>query len=147
MILQRLVLDFRSDEIAARVLYRRSLQAAPNPGTKARRREVTELARTGLTQALKALDSEAGVECVGTSGFTTSPRQPTRWPVFGASPMRTASGPARSPSNRPGRTWPRSRPRMRTASAPARRPPWRPPPERRSSALPFLARSGAGVRE
>ncbi len=71
MTLQRLVLDFRSGEIVARVLYRRSLQAAPNPGTKARRREVTALARTGLTQALEALDSEAGVECVGTSGFTT----------------------------------------------------------------------------
>ncbi len=69
--LQRLVLDFRSGEIVARVLYRRSLQDGPNPGTKARRREVTALARTGLTQALKALDSEAGVECVGTSGFTT----------------------------------------------------------------------------
>ncbi len=71
MTLQRLVLDFRSDEIVVRVLYRRSLQAAPNPGTKARRREVTELTRTGLTQALEALDSEAGVECVGSAGFTT----------------------------------------------------------------------------
>ncbi len=72
MTLQRLVLDFRSDagEIVVRALYRRSLQDGPNPGTKARRREVAALARTGLTQALEALDSEAGVEVVGTSGFT-----------------------------------------------------------------------------
>ncbi len=67
--LHRLVLDYRAGELVLRVLYRR--QDGPNPGTKARRREVTALARTGLTQALEALDSEAGVECVGTSGFTT----------------------------------------------------------------------------
>ncbi len=71
MSLQRLILTFKPEGVEVRVLYRRSLQAAPNPGTKARRREVTELTRTGLTQALEALDSEAGVECVGTSGFTT----------------------------------------------------------------------------
>ncbi len=71
MNLQRLVLDFRSGELVARVLYRRSLQDGPNPGTKARRREVTALARTGLTQALEALDSEADAEVVGTSGFVT----------------------------------------------------------------------------
>ncbi len=66
--LHRLVLDYRAGELVLRVLYRR--QDGPNPGTKARRREVTALARTGLTQALEALDSEAGVEVVGTSGFT-----------------------------------------------------------------------------
>jgi hypothetical protein len=42
--LQRLVLDFRSDEIVVRVLYRRSLQDGPNPGTVRRRREVEDLA-------------------------------------------------------------------------------------------------------
>ena len=65
--LQRLVLDFRNDEVAARVIYRD--QNGPNPGTKARAREVAELAREGLTSALVALEGDA--ECVGTSGFTT----------------------------------------------------------------------------
>ncbi len=69
MTLQRLVLDFRSGEIVARVLYRRSLQDAPGPNTKARRREVAELAKSGLQDALEALESD--VEVVGTSGFTT----------------------------------------------------------------------------
>jgi hypothetical protein len=66
--LQRLVLDFRSGELVARVLYRRSLEGASNPGTAKRRREVEELARAGLQDALEAL--EGGAEVVGTSGFT-----------------------------------------------------------------------------
>jgi hypothetical protein len=65
--LQRLVLDYRSGELVVRCLYHS--KGDSNPGTKIRRREVTELAREGLTQALEAL--EGGVECVGTSGFTT----------------------------------------------------------------------------
>jgi hypothetical protein len=65
--LQRLVLDYRSGELVMRCLYRS--QDGPNPGTKARAREVAELARFGLQEALGAL--EAGAECVGTSGFTT----------------------------------------------------------------------------
>ena len=64
--LQCLVLDFRGEETVIRVLYRS--KGDSNPGTKARRREVTELARTGLTAALEA--SEGGAEVVGTSGFT-----------------------------------------------------------------------------
>ena len=67
MTLQRLVLDYRTGEPVLRVLYRS--QDGPNPGTKARRREVAGLAKSGLEQALEAL--EAGAECVGTSGFTT----------------------------------------------------------------------------
>ena len=67
MSLQRLVLDYRSGELVARVLYRSSL-GGPNPGTKTRAREVTELARSGLRDALKALDVD--VDIVGTSGFT-----------------------------------------------------------------------------
>ncbi len=67
MTLQRLVLDYRAGELVLRVLYRR--QDGPNPGTKARAREVTALTRTGLERALEAL--EGGAECVGTSGFTT----------------------------------------------------------------------------
>ena len=66
--LQRLVLDFRSKELVIRALYRSGLDG-PNPSTKARAREVSALARTGLQDALEAL--EGGAECVGTSGFTT----------------------------------------------------------------------------
>jgi hypothetical protein len=67
MTLQRLVLDYRSGELVVRCLYRS--QAGPNPGTKARARVVARLVRTGLQDALGAL--EAGAECVGTSGFAT----------------------------------------------------------------------------
>jgi len=65
--LQRLVLDFRTDELVVRCLYR--TQDGTGPNTKARRQEVLELTRAGLEQALEALES--GAECVGTSGFTT----------------------------------------------------------------------------
>jgi hypothetical protein len=65
--LQRLVLDYRAGELVVRALYRS--QDGPNPGTKARGKEVSRLARSGLQDALKAL--EGGAECVGTSGFTT----------------------------------------------------------------------------
>jgi hypothetical protein len=68
MTLKRLVLEFRDGELIARVLYRSGLDG-PNPSTKARAREVTDLTRAGLTAALEAL--EGGAECVGTSGFTT----------------------------------------------------------------------------
>lgn len=67
MTLQRLVLAFTREGVEIRALYR--TQQGPNPGTKARQREIEELVREGLTQALDAL--EGGVECVGTSGFTT----------------------------------------------------------------------------
>ncbi len=67
MTLQRLVLDYRTGELVLRVLYRR--QDGPNPGTKARRREVEDLAREGLRQALDALEGD--VTMAGTSGFTT----------------------------------------------------------------------------
>jgi hypothetical protein len=65
--LQRLVLDYRSGELVVRVLYRSSL-GAPNPGTKARTREVTDLARSGLRDALETL--EGRVDVVGTSGYS-----------------------------------------------------------------------------
>jgi hypothetical protein len=67
MTLQRLVIETKPEELVIRVLYR--CQDGPNPGTKARQRDVTELARDGLTRALEGL--EAGAECAGTSGFTT----------------------------------------------------------------------------
>ncbi len=67
MSLQRLVISFERDAVTVRALYRQ--KDGPNPGTKARRREVTTLVRTGLEQALDAL--EGPVESIGTSGFTT----------------------------------------------------------------------------
>jgi len=84
MTLRRLVLTYTRHGVEARVLYRR--QDGPNPGTKARQREATALARTGLERALEAL-GEGDVTMAGTSGFTTredimvasvakSPRQP-----------------------------------------------------------------------
>jgi hypothetical protein len=54
MILQRLVLDFRSGELVVCALYRS--QDGAGPSTKVRTREVTALVRTGLEQALEALD-------------------------------------------------------------------------------------------
>jgi hypothetical protein len=64
--LQRLTITFKPEEIVLHALYRS--QDGPNPGTKARTRAVAELARSGLRDALEAL--EDGAECVGTSGFT-----------------------------------------------------------------------------
>jgi hypothetical protein len=66
--LQRLVLDYRSGELVARVLYRSSLDG-PNPGTVRRRREVEDLCRSGLRQALASLEGGDVTMC-GTSGFT-----------------------------------------------------------------------------
>jgi hypothetical protein len=69
MTLQRLALDFRSEagELVLRVLYRS--QDGPNPGMKARAREVSDLVREGLREALRALEGD--VTMAGTSGFTT----------------------------------------------------------------------------
>jgi hypothetical protein len=66
--LRRLVVDFKPEGVQLRTLYRR--KAGPGPGTKARVREVAELARVGLEHALDALDSSAVVD-LGTSGFET----------------------------------------------------------------------------
>jgi hypothetical protein len=65
--LQRLVLDFRTDELVVRCLYRTKGGAGPN--TKGRQREVSGLTREGLSAALETL--EGRVDVVGTSGFTT----------------------------------------------------------------------------
>jgi hypothetical protein len=65
MTLRRLVLDFTGEGIEIRTLYR--TKQCPNPGTKARRREVTELTREGLSTALEAL--ERRVDVIGTSGY------------------------------------------------------------------------------
>jgi hypothetical protein len=67
MTLQRLVLDYRSGELVIRALYRSSLDA-PNPGTGRRRRQVEDLVREGLRQALASLEADAAL--VGCSGFT-----------------------------------------------------------------------------
>lgn len=65
MSLQRLVITFKPEEIVMHALYR--TQNGPGPNTKARTKQVTELTRTGLQDALEGL--EGGAECVGTSGF------------------------------------------------------------------------------
>jgi hypothetical protein len=65
--LQRLVVDFRVEELVVRCIYR--TQGGANPKTKARRREVTKLTCEGLGAALEALGER--VDVVGTSGFTT----------------------------------------------------------------------------
>ena len=65
MSLQRLVLTFKPDGLEVRTLYRS--KSGPNPGTKARRREVSELVRTGLQDALEALEGD--VEDLGTSSY------------------------------------------------------------------------------
>jgi hypothetical protein len=65
--LQRLVVEFRAEELVLRALYRSSLDG-PKAGSKARAREVTGLAREGLAQALSAL-SEGDVAVVGVSGY------------------------------------------------------------------------------
>jgi hypothetical protein len=57
--LQRLVLDFRAGELVVRCLYHSSLDT-PNPGTKARAREVQDLTREGLRQALASLEGGRG---------------------------------------------------------------------------------------
>ena len=65
MTLQRLVLTFTREGVEIRTLYRS--KDGPNPGTKARCREVTELTRASLTEALEAL--EGRVDVIGTSGY------------------------------------------------------------------------------
>ena len=64
--LQRLIITFKPEETITHALYR--THDGPGPNTKARRREVEELAREGLRQALASL--EGRVDVVGTSGFT-----------------------------------------------------------------------------
>jgi hypothetical protein len=66
MTLQRLIVTFKPEELIVHALYRSDGRS--NPGTKARAREVTELAREGLRNALAAL--AGGTEVVGTSGYT-----------------------------------------------------------------------------
>ena len=66
MTLQRLVITFKPNELVVHALYR--AQDSTGPNTKARRKEITELARSGLQHALKVL--ECGAEWVSTSGFT-----------------------------------------------------------------------------
>ena len=67
MTLQRLVLTFKPDGLEVRTLYRS--KSGPNPGTKARRREAAQLARTGLLEALEAFGDGETVEDLGTSGY------------------------------------------------------------------------------
>ena len=63
--LQRLIITFKPEETIMHALYR--TQDGPGPNTKARRREVEELTREGLRQALASL--EGRVDVIGTSGY------------------------------------------------------------------------------
>jgi hypothetical protein len=63
--LKRLIVTFKHEEIVLHALYK--TQDGPGPNTKTRCREVTELARSGLTRALEAL--EGRVDVVGASGY------------------------------------------------------------------------------
>jgi len=65
MILHRLILTFKPEEIVMHALYRTEGDAGPN--TKARRREVQDLTREGLRQALASLEER--VDVISTSGF------------------------------------------------------------------------------
>src|SRR5688572_14674516 len=65
--LQRLIITFKPEETIMHALYR--TQDGPGPNTKARKREVEQLVRIGLHQALVSLKD--GAEVVGTSGFST----------------------------------------------------------------------------
>jgi hypothetical protein len=67
MTLQRLVIESRGEEIVIRVLYRS--KGDSNPNTKRRRREVEDLVRGGLQDALGSLEGGDVTMC-GTSGFT-----------------------------------------------------------------------------
>jgi hypothetical protein len=66
MTLQRIVIDLRQKEMVLRVLYRS--EDDPGPNTKARAREVSNLVRTGLQDALTALQ-DGRVDVVGVSGY------------------------------------------------------------------------------
>jgi hypothetical protein len=54
MALQRLILTFKPEELVMHVLYRS--EAETNPGTVRRRRQVEDLTREGLRQALASLE-------------------------------------------------------------------------------------------
>jgi hypothetical protein len=68
MTLQRLIVTFKDGELVMHALYR--TQDGPGPNTKGRRRQVEDLVREGLRQALASLESEADAALVGCSGFT-----------------------------------------------------------------------------
>ena len=53
------MVEFKAEELVIRVLY--LSKGESNPGTKARTREVTDLARSGLRDALEALEGEATI--------------------------------------------------------------------------------------
>jgi hypothetical protein len=59
-------LDYRSGELVVHCLYR--THDGPGPNTEARAREVSHLIRTGLEQALDALEG-GRVDVVDTSGY------------------------------------------------------------------------------
>jgi hypothetical protein len=100
MTLQRIVIDLRAGEMVLRVLYRS--QDGPNPGTKARTREVTALAKSGLRDALHALGEGEATMC-GTSGYTQAIRQGRIYWSWTLKTQRSPKeGPQRDPAKRLG---------------------------------------------
>jgi len=65
MTLLCLIITFKPEGVEIRTLYRS--KNGPNPGRKSRAREVRELARTGLREAMEALEDY--VDVIGTSGY------------------------------------------------------------------------------
>ena len=77
MTLQRFIITSKPKELVVHALYR--TQDGPGPDTKARRKHFTELARTGLTQALEALNAPSVLVLRGSSrGRTFLDRNLTR---------------------------------------------------------------------
>jgi hypothetical protein len=65
----RIVLTFKDNELVIHTLYKTPQdKLSPNPNTKRRLREVTDLTREGLKEALGALEVSTPT-CVGSSGF------------------------------------------------------------------------------
>jgi hypothetical protein len=93
--LKRLVLDYRTGELVARVLY--STQDGPGPNTKARAREVSDLVREGLQGALEALQ-EGSAEVVGTSGYSQR-EDVLLLPTTSSSAISSQSSPTRVKGN------------------------------------------------
>jgi len=66
-VLEKITVRFSAEDIMVRVCYRR--EDGPNPGTKARAREIAELVRAGLSAALQSIEGSPTVAVVGEAGF------------------------------------------------------------------------------
>ena len=96
--LQRLVIELRGEELVLRALYR--TKASPGPNTKARRREVAELAREGLGAAFGAAEAVT----VGSGGAGLPRRRRTTPPARPALRVETPRSDLRPRLPGPGRS-------------------------------------------